>query len=135
MSPERCEGLSLHAPEVIEEEDSHNMEAKRSPFSSELVNHMIEGDDGIVDPEADKADLERKCVEVLEEQHCQLQKAANFAMLRSRQSAEEDIMEFTMHERELALKAMGPMDKGDVILGSGAEGTLLLMNVLLCILY
>lgn len=59
---------------------------------------------------------DRKRAEVLEEQQRRLQEAAAGSVV-----GDDDNMELTMHERELAMKAMGGMDEGDAILGSGAE--------------
>ncbi|MCO5587830.1 hypothetical protein L7F22_041782 [Adiantum nelumboides] len=112
--PEEPEELPPYSPEVAAVEDSRDGEDEPGSFSPELV-HTFEGDK-IVDPEADKADLDRKRAEVLEEQQRRLQEAAAGSVV-----GDDDNAELTIHERELAMKAMGGMDEGDAILGSGAE--------------
>ncbi|EFJ19424.1 hypothetical protein SELMODRAFT_177683 [Selaginella moellendorffii] len=88
-------------PEVYDDDDPGS-------FSPQLV-HDYEADE-IVDPETDRAELERKRAEVLEEQQKRLHDASG--------PSEEENIE---HERAIALKAMGNMEEGDAILGSGAE--------------
>jgi len=67
----------------------------------------------VLDPEADKADLERKRAEVLNEQQRRLQEAAA--------TAEEDPLELTPLERASVMKSMGGMEDGDTMLGPGSE--------------
>lgn len=114
QSPEGFDEMPPHLPEAISVEEGHDGEEEPGSFSPELVR-TYEGDE-VVDPEADKADLDRKRAEVLEEQHRRLQEAA-----AGSGAGDDDNMELTMHERDLAMKAMGGMDEGDAILGSGAE--------------
>lgn len=114
QSSEELEELPSHSPEVAAVEDGDFVEDEPGSFSPELV-HTFEGD-AVVDPETDKADLDRKRAEVLEEQQRRLQEAAAGSAV-----GDDDNAELTMHERELAMKAMGGMDDGDAILGSGAE--------------
>lgn len=114
QSPEESEDVLPQSPEARAVEDGDDMDEEPGSFSPELV-HTFEGDE-VVDPEADKADLDRKRAEVLEEQQRRLQEAAAGSVM-----GDDDSLELTMHERELAMKAMGGMDEGDAILGSGAE--------------
>eukprot|EP00249_Psilotum_nudum_P018086 c26632_g1_i1 orf=477-2498(-) len=99
---------------VCTEECAKDGEDEAGSFSPELV-HDYEGDE-VVDAEADKAELERKRVEVLEEQQRRLQEAAVVSSTN-----EDEGMELTGLERALVMKAMGAMEEGDAILGSGAE--------------
>ncbi|KAJ7543872.1 hypothetical protein O6H91_09G056700 [Diphasiastrum complanatum] len=96
------------------EDDVSETDEEPGSFSPELV-HNYEGDE-VVDPEADKEELERKRAEVLEEQQKRLQEAA-----AGPSSTDDDGVELTAQERALVLKAMGGMEEGDSILGSGAE--------------
>ena len=69
----------------------------------------------VLDLEAEKADLERKRAEVLDEQQCRLQEAA------ARPIAEEDPLELTPLERASVMKLMEGMEDNDTILGPGSE--------------
>ncbi|KAG6545233.1 hypothetical protein Mapa_013345 [Marchantia paleacea] len=104
-----------YSPEPMAPEEA-TKEAEEEPgsFSPELV-HDYEGDE-VVDPEADKAELERKRAAVLEEQQRRLQEAAVGSNV-----PDDDNMELTGQERALVLKAMGGVEEGDAILGIGAE--------------
>ncbi|KAH7416237.1 hypothetical protein KP509_14G082000 [Ceratopteris richardii] len=114
QGPEEPEELQPQLIEVASVEEGDEVEEEPGSFSPELV-HTFEGDE-LVDPEADKAALDRKRAEVLEEQQRRLQEAAAGSV-----AGDDDNTELTIHERELAMKAMGTMDEGDAILGSGAE--------------
>eukprot|EP01018_Ginkgo_biloba_P033425 Gb_26930 [translate_table: standard] len=108
------EGTGPYSPELVPVEEAvKELEEEPGSFSPELL-HDYEGEEG-VDPEADKAELERKRAAVLEEQQRRLQEAA------AGPSTIDDSIELTNQERTLAMKAMGAMEEGDVVLGSGAE--------------
>lgn len=93
--------------EAAEEEDAGS-------FSPEPVQE-VEGAE-VLDPEADRADLEQRRAEVLEEQQRRLQEAA-----ARPHPVDDDGLELSGPERALVLKAMGGMEEGDAILGAGAE--------------
>jgi hypothetical protein len=102
------------SPEPMQERPAPEDEEDAGNYSPEPVQEFDAAD--VLDPEADKADLERKRAEVLDEQQRRLQEAA------ARPTAlDEDPLELTAPERALVLKAMGGMDEGDAMLGSGAE--------------
>ncbi|BBM99037.1 cactin [Marchantia polymorpha subsp. ruderalis] len=104
-----------YSPEPMAiEEATKEAEEEPGSFSPELV-HDYEGDE-VVDPEADKAELERKRAAVLEEQQRRLQEAAVGSNV-----PDDENMELTGQERALVLKAMGGVEEGDAILGIGAE--------------
>lgn len=92
------------SPEPVLEEDEGN-------YSPEPTQEL----DGfeVLDPEADRADLERKRAEVLNEQQRRLQEAVA--------TAEEDPLELTPLERASVMKSMGGMEDGDTMLGPGSE--------------
>eukprot|EP00271_Cylindrocystis_brebissonii_P011736 TRINITY_DN29655_c0_g1_i1.p1 TRINITY_DN29655_c0_g1~~TRINITY_DN29655_c0_g1_i1.p1 ORF type:complete len:632 (-),score=192.19 TRINITY_DN29655_c0_g1_i1:362-2257(-) len=85
-------------------------------FSPELL-HTYEGED-VVDPEADKAQLEQKRAQVLEDQQRRLLERASGEAAGADESGQ-----LTAAEKQAATKAMG-QDEGDAILGAGAEVTL-----------
>lgn len=112
-SERAIEDYGPHCPEVIPvEEAAKELDEEPGSFSPELL-HVYEGEEGL-DPEADKAELERRRAAVLEEQQRRLQEAA------AGPSVIDDI-ELTNQERTLAMKVMGAMEDGDTILGSGSE--------------
>ncbi|WCJ34410.1 Cactin [Euphorbia peplus] len=94
-----------HAPEE-EEEDEEEEEA--GSFSPQLLH----GDDNeeAIDPEEDRAILERKRMAVREEQQRRIQEA-----MASKPHPPDDNFEMK------AIKAMGIMEEGDAVFGSGAE--------------
>jgi hypothetical protein len=69
----------------------------------------------VLDPDADRADLERERAEVVDEQRRRLEAAAR------RVAAEEDPLELTPLERATVMKSMGGMEDGDTMLGPGSE--------------
>ncbi|GLJ21491.1 hypothetical protein SUGI_0396890 [Cryptomeria japonica] len=112
-SERAIEDYGPDCPEVIPvEEAAKELDEEPGSFSPELL-HVYEGEEGL-DPEADKAELERRRAAVLEEQQRRLQEAATGP------SVIDDI-ELTNQERTLAMKAMGALEDGDAILGSGSE--------------
>ncbi|XP_061352406.1 splicing factor Cactin-like [Gastrolobium bilobum] len=94
------------SPEPIREDEEAENEA--GSFSPELLH----GDDNeeAIDPEEDRAILERKRMSVLEEQQRRIQEA-----MASKPAPSEDNFEMK------AIKAMGAMEDGDAVFGSGAE--------------
>ncbi|XP_044498548.1 cactin [Mangifera indica] len=95
------------SPELVSREETQKAEEPGS-FSPELLH----GDDNeeAIDPEEDRAILERKRVAVLEEQQRRIQEA-----MASKPPPSEDNFELK------AMKAMGAMEEGDAVFGSGAE--------------
>ncbi|XVE61589.1 hypothetical protein DITRI_Ditri06bG0052700 [Diplodiscus trichospermus] len=97
-----------YSPEPILPEETHEVEEEAGSFSPELL-HGDENEEAI-DPEEDRAILERKRMDVLEEQQRRLQEA-----MASKPTPSEDNFEVK------AMKAMGAMEEGDAVFGSGAE--------------
>ncbi|KAG0589759.1 hypothetical protein KC19_1G045800, partial [Ceratodon purpureus] len=97
----------VHEAQTEDEDDGGN-------YSTEPVQE-VDGSE-VLDPEADKADLERKRAEVLDEQQRRLQEAAARPA-----AAEEDPLELTRLERASVMKCMGGMEDGDTMLGPGSE--------------
>lgn len=107
------EEVEAVSPEPVDERP-REIEEDCGNYSPEAVQAEDAAD--MLDPEADKADLERKRAEVMDEQQRRLQEAA------ARPTAtDEDGLELTAPERALVLKAMGGMEEGDSMMGSGAE--------------
>ncbi|CAK9186452.1 unnamed protein product [Ilex paraguariensis] len=96
------------SPEPILDEEFHEEEEEAGSFSPELL-HGDENDETI-DPEEDRAILERKRIVVLEEQQRRIQEA-----MASRPTTSEDDLEMK------AMKAMGAMEVGDAVFGSSDE--------------
>ncbi|KAL2566224.1 hypothetical protein AAZV13_19G152400 [Glycine max] len=94
------------SPEPIREDQEADDEA--GSFSPQLL-HSDENEEAI-DPEEDRAMLERNRKAVLEEQQRRVQEA-----MASKPAPSEDNFEMK------ALKAMGDMEDGDSVFGSGAE--------------
>ncbi|XP_058098061.1 splicing factor Cactin-like isoform X2 [Magnolia sinica] len=97
-----------YSPEPIMAEPTNEMEEEPGSFSPELM-HAEDNEDAI-DPEDDRVELERKRVAVLEEQQRRLQEA-----MAVKSAQPEDNMEMKV------MKAMGTMEEGDAVFGSGAE--------------
>ncbi|KAJ0089006.1 hypothetical protein Patl1_32303 [Pistacia atlantica] len=97
------------SPELILREEAQEAEEEPGSFSPELL-HGDENEEAI-DPDEDRAILERKRVAVLEEQQRRWIKEA----MASKPTPSEDNLELK------AMKAMGAMEEGDAIFGSGAE--------------
>ncbi|OIW11319.1 hypothetical protein TanjilG_20468 [Lupinus angustifolius] len=95
------------SPEPIR--DDQEAEDEAGSFSPELF-HGDENEEEAIDPEEDRAILERKRKAVLEEQQKRIQEA-----MASKPAPLEDNFEMK------ALKAMGAMEDGDAVFGSGAE--------------
>ncbi|KAK9921106.1 hypothetical protein M0R45_029633 [Rubus argutus] len=101
-----------YSPERIEEEvhDAEEEAEEAGSFSPELL-HGDENEE-VMDPEEDRAILERKRMAVLEEQ----QRRIKEAMASKPAPPPEDNLEM-----KAAMKAMGAMEEGDAIFGSGSE--------------
>ncbi|GAU15990.1 hypothetical protein TSUD_338610 [Trifolium subterraneum] len=97
------------SPEPVREVQEAEDEA--GSFSPQLL-HDDENEEAI-DPEEDKAILERKRMAVIEEQQRRVQEA-----MASKPAPPEDNLEMK------AFKAMGAMEDGDAVFGSGAEVSL-----------
>lgn len=96
-----------YSPEPMKGEDQ---EAEDEPGSfSPVLLHGDENEEAI-DPEEDRAVLERKRMAVMEEQQRRIQEA-----MASKPAPSEDNFEMK------AMKAMGAMEEGDALFGSGAE--------------
>ncbi|XP_062166684.1 splicing factor Cactin [Alnus glutinosa] len=95
------------SPEPIKEE-TYEDEQEAGSFSPELL-HGDENEEA-VDPEEDRAMLEMKRMAVVKEQQRRVQEA-----MASKPAPSEDNFELK------AMKAMGAMDEGDAVFGSGAE--------------
>ncbi|KAI3469994.1 hypothetical protein Pfo_026657 [Paulownia fortunei] len=98
------EGAAL-SPIPVMDVEVHDEEELAGSYSPQLL-HGDENEDAI-DPEEDKAILERRRIAVLEERRIQ--------ELSSRPTPPEDNFERT------AMKAMGAMEEGDVVFGSNDE--------------
>ncbi|KAL4351902.1 hypothetical protein GQ457_06G009500 [Hibiscus cannabinus] len=96
------------SPEPIIQEETHEVEEEAGSFSPELLHG--DEDEEAIDPEKDRALLERKRMAWLEEQRKRMQEA-----LASKPAPSEDNFELK------AMKAMGTMEEGDAVFGSGAE--------------
>ncbi|KAI9122246.1 hypothetical protein K1719_006935 [Acacia pycnantha] len=96
-----------YSPEPMKGEDQE-AEDESGSFSPILL-HGDENEEAI-DPEEDRAILERKRMAVLEEQQRRIQEA-----MASKPTPPEDNFEMK------AMKAMGAMEEGDALFGSGAE--------------
>ncbi|POO01841.1 Cactin [Trema orientale] len=96
-----------YSPEPIQEE-THEAEDDAGSFSPELL-HGDENEEAI-DPEVDRATLEMKRIAVREEQQKRIQEA-----IASKPAPPDDNFEMK------AMKAMGSMEEGDAVFGTGAE--------------
>ncbi|CAI0469285.1 unnamed protein product [Linum tenue] len=114
--PEEKEDLEPFPQEPVEETQEPEEEEAGS-FSPELL-HGNDDDDEAVDPEEDKAILEKKRMAVLEEQQRRIQEA-----MKSSKPPLPPPPEETQFEMK-AFKAMGTMEEGDAVFGSGAEVSL-----------
>uniref|UniRef100_A0A7N0TAL9 Splicing factor Cactin n=1 Tax=Kalanchoe fedtschenkoi TaxID=63787 RepID=A0A7N0TAL9_KALFE len=108
-----ADGAQATSPETIlnednaeEEEDDEDTEA--GSYSPELVHG--DDDEDAIDPQEDKAILERKRAAVREEQQRKVQEA-----MASKPAPPDRNLEMS------AMKAMGSMEEGDATFGSGAE--------------
>ncbi|XVF07778.1 hypothetical protein REPUB_Repub06bG0169100 [Reevesia pubescens] len=96
-----------YSPEPILQEETHEVEEEAGSFSPELLH----GDENeAIDPEEDRALSESKRMAFLEEQRRRVQEA-----MASKPTPSEDNFELK------AMKAMGAMEEGDAVIGSGAE--------------
>ncbi|KAG9445930.1 hypothetical protein H6P81_012058 [Aristolochia fimbriata] len=100
------EDVKPQTPEDQEDAPAHELEEEPGSFSPELF-HGDEGEDAF-DPESDRIEQERKRKAVVEEQRRRVQEA-----IAAKQVVSEEEMK--------AMKAMGAMEEGDAVFGSGAE--------------
>ncbi|CAL9779282.1 unnamed protein product [Musa acuminata subsp. burmannicoides] len=100
-----------YSPEPIIEEPSCEPEEELGSFSPQLLQG--DEDDEAIDPDEDRAELERKREAVVIEQQRRIQEA-----ITAKTNTPEDSMELK------AMKAMGAMEEGDAVFGAGAEVTL-----------
>ncbi|XP_028077859.1 cactin [Camellia sinensis] len=96
------------SPEPMLDEETHEVEEEAGSYSPQLL-HDNENEEAI-DPEEDRAILELKRKAVLEEQQRRIQEA-----MASRPAPPEDNLEIK------AMKAMGAMEEGDAVFGTGDE--------------
>ncbi|KAH9737247.1 Cactin [Citrus sinensis] len=96
------------SPEPLLEEDTQEAEKEAGSFSPELLHG--DDDEEAIDPDEDRALLERKRIAVLEDQQRRIQEA-----MASKPTPSDDNFELK------AMKAMGAMEEGDAVFGSGAE--------------
>ncbi|XP_050227716.1 splicing factor Cactin-like isoform X2 [Mercurialis annua] len=101
-------GAETFFPEPVMNDENHEAEEEEGSLSPELL-HGDENEEA-VDPEEDRAILERKRMAVLEEQQRRMQEA-----MASKPPLPEDNLEIK------AMKAMGAMEEGDALFRSGAE--------------
>ncbi|KAL6141867.1 hypothetical protein ACLB2K_060153 [Fragaria x ananassa] len=104
-------GAETYSPQPVEEEIhvAEEEAEEAGSFSPELL-HGDENEE-VMDPEEDRAILERKRMAVLEEQQIRIKEA----MASKPALPPEDI------EMKAAMKAMGAMEEGDAIFGSNSE--------------
>ncbi|XP_020096133.1 cactin [Ananas comosus] len=101
------EDAGPYSPGPIVEEPERDLEEEPGSFSPELLHG--DEDEAAIDPEEDKAELERKREAVVTEHQRRIQEA-----MATKRSAPD--------EMELkAMKAMGAMEEGDAVFGAGAE--------------
>ncbi|PIA54878.1 hypothetical protein AQUCO_00901050v1 [Aquilegia coerulea] len=105
---EDLEDAQPYSPEPMNNDMTHELEEELGSFSPELL-HDEENEEAI-DPEEDRIELERKRLAVSEDQQRRLQEA-----MASKPIPPEDNLELK------AMKAMGAMEEGDAVFGSGAE--------------
>ncbi|KAH6832638.1 cactus-binding carboxy-terminal [Perilla frutescens var. hirtella] len=103
---EAVEDARVSPPPVMEVEVSNEEELAGS-YSPQLLHGDEDEDEDAIDPEEDKAILERKRIAVKEDRRIQ--------EMSSRQNPPEDNFERS------AMKAMGAMEEGDVVFGSNEE--------------
>ncbi|KAH9735289.1 Cactin [Citrus sinensis] len=99
------------SPEPILDKESQESEEEAGSFSPELLHG--DGDEEAIDPDKDRALLECKRIAVLEDQQRRIQEA-----MASKPTPSEDNFELK------TMKAMGAMEEGDAVFGSGAEHNL-----------
>ncbi|XP_051177692.1 splicing factor Cactin [Lolium perenne] len=103
------EGLDdkRYSPEPIAEETENHLDEEAGSFSPELM-HGTEDEDAI-DPDEDKAELDRQREAVVIEHQ---RKVKDVMTAKARKPDEMEVK---------AMKAMGAMEEGDAVFGSGAE--------------
>ncbi|KAL9235978.1 hypothetical protein vseg_010694 [Gypsophila vaccaria] len=96
------------SPEPITDEEEHDLEAEEGSFSPQLLHG--EDTEELIDPEEDRAILEKKRLAVLEEQQRRMKEA-----MASKRAQPDDEFEIR------AKNAMGALEEGDAVLGTGSE--------------
>ncbi|KAF3788581.1 hypothetical protein EJ110_NYTH19038 [Nymphaea thermarum] len=104
-----------YSPELRADEPTNELEEDIGSYSPELL-HGEEDEEGI-NPEHDRAELEKRRVAVLQEHRKRLPEAAAAAW----PALADESMDFINQARAIALKAMGAMEEGGAVFGSGAE--------------
>ncbi|CAA7409526.1 unnamed protein product [Spirodela intermedia] len=100
------EDVQVYSPAMVVDEQKEEFNEEPGSFSPELLHG--DEDEGAIDPEVDQAELDRKR-EAVEHQR-RIQKA-----MLTKVTKDDDNFE------SKAIKAMGIMEEGDAVLGSGAE--------------
>ncbi|KAM0912630.1 hypothetical protein ACQ4PT_012686 [Festuca glaucescens] len=96
-----------YSPEPVAEETENHLDEEAGSFSPELM-HGNEDEDAI-DPDEDKAELDRQREAVVIEHQ---RKVKDVMIAKARKPDEMEVK---------AMKAMGAMEEGDAVFGSGAE--------------
>ncbi|KAG8098588.1 hypothetical protein GUJ93_ZPchr0013g34268 [Zizania palustris] len=96
-----------YSPEPIAEQTESHLDEEAGSFSPELMH--VNEDEEAIDPEEDKAELDRKREAVVMEHQKKVQQAIT---AKARVPDEMEVK---------AMKAMGAMEEGDTVFGSGAE--------------
>lgn len=96
-----------YSPEPIMDETRHEMEEEAGSFSPQLMHG--DEDEEAIDPEEDRAELDRKREAVVVEHQRRIREAM------AAKAAVPDDMELK------AIKTMGAVEEGDAVFGSGAE--------------
>ncbi|KAL6894268.1 hypothetical protein ACP4OV_008366 [Aristida adscensionis] len=97
-----------YSPEPIEQTDNHLEDDEEAGSFSPQLMHGNEDEDAI-DPEEDKAELDRKREAVVMEHQKKVQQA-----IKAKARVPDEM-------ETKAIKAMGAMEEGDAVFGSGAE--------------
>lgn len=111
-SDHAVEDSLAYSPEPMKEEEIHEAEEEGEDEAGSFSPELLHGDENeeAIDPEEDRAILERKRTAVKEEQQRRIQEA-----MASKPAPPEDNFEMK------AMKSMGTMEEGDAVFGSGAE--------------
>ncbi|XP_057478213.1 splicing factor Cactin-like isoform X2 [Actinidia eriantha] len=98
------------SPEPILDEEIQEAAEEAGSYSPQLLHGHENANEEAIDPEEDRAILELKRKAVLEEQQRWIQEA-----MASRPASQDNL------EMKAAIKAMGAMEEGDAVFGSGDE--------------
>ncbi|KAJ0961018.1 hypothetical protein J5N97_001015, partial [Dioscorea zingiberensis] len=102
------EDAEVYSPEPAMTDAKVELEEEPGSFSPELLHG--DEDEGAIDPEEDRAELDRKREAVVVEQQRRIQEA-----MTAKAATPEESLELK------AMKAMGAMEEGDAVFGSGSE--------------